>query len=110
MRAAVIRQETVRNAVFALISNSGTLTTPPNLLSSVSGDATSPAGPDGSVQVMKQHQFIGADARCFIVFPSDPVGEVATPLFSMFSTGGTPSVDFLTYAVINRQPGGSCAE
>jgi hypothetical protein len=109
MRAAVIRQEAVRNQVFALINNSGTLTTPPNLLQDIRAINTLKAGIEG-VPIIKTHSFVAGDSRCFIVFPPDPVASVETPLLSMFSSGGaTPTVDFMTYAVIHRQSGGDCA-
>ncbi len=109
MRAAVIRQEAVRNQVFALINNSGTLTTPPNLLDQVSATNTVQAGIEG-VPIIKTHSFVAGTSSCFIVFPPDPVASVETPLLSMFSSGGaTPTVNFMTYAVIHRQSGADCA-
>lgn len=109
MRAAVIRQEVVRNSVFALINNSGTLTTPPNLLSDVGSTSTRPAGVESGVPVIAAHTFVGGTSNCFSVSPPELEAAVGTPLMPMFASGGTPVVKFLTYAVINRQPGGNCA-
>jgi len=111
MRAAVIRQEVVRNSVFALINNSGTLTTPPNLLSSVGHTQTSQAGVlEAGVPVIERHTFVAGSSMCFFVNPPELIESVDTPLLSMFSSGAKPSVKFMTYAVINRQPGGNCAK
>jgi hypothetical protein len=110
MRAAVIRQEAVRNQVFAIINNSGTLTTPPNLLQDIKGIGTLQAGIEGYVPIIKDHSFIAGNSSCIIVYPPDVVANVETPLLSMFSSGsGTPSVNFMTYAVIHRQLGADCA-
>jgi len=109
MRAAVIRQEAVRNQVFALINNSGTLTTPPNLLQDIKGTNTLKAGIEG-VPILKDHNFIAGNSSCFIVSPPDAVSNIETPLLSMFSSGGaTPTVNFMTYAIIYRQLGADCA-
>jgi len=110
MRAAVIRQEVVRNSVFALINNSGTLTTPPNLLSSVGDTSTVPAGVESGVPVIRAHSFVSGGSSCFSVNPPGLLAAVETPLLPMFSSGETPVVNFVTYAVINRQPGGNCAK
>ncbi|MEO5668715.1 MAG: hypothetical protein ABIR96_11705 [Bdellovibrionota bacterium] len=118
MRAAVIREEVVRNSVFALINNSGTLTTPPNLLADAGSSSEQVAdagiietGVPNAVKIMSKskYKFVGGASTCFVVYPSDAIAKVGTPLFSMFSSGSPSSVDFLTYAVINRQPGGNCA-
>jgi hypothetical protein len=115
MRAAVIRQESARNALFAVISNSGTLTTPPNLLQDPRGQGMTPngaglieGGAGNANNVLAAPQFVGADARCFSVTPPELNLGVETKLMPMFSSGGTPTVKILTYAVINRSPGGNC--
>lgn len=114
MRAAVIRQEAVRNSVFAVINNSGTLTTPPNLLQDPTATALKPVGviEGGSQALLSSAQFVAGTSRCFTIYPADPVRNVEAPLLSFFSGaagGGTPTVSFLTYGVIARQPGGNCA-
>jgi hypothetical protein len=119
MRAAVIRQEAVRNAVFSVIHNSGTLTTPPNLLQQVANKGGTNVRNAGTVEagraafpVIGGHSFVGGAATCFRIYPTDPIREVETPLLSFFAggaAGGTPSVSFMTYAVVSRA-GGNCAD
>lgn len=106
MRAAVLRQEIVRNAMFATIHNSGTLTTPANLTEVASGKVNGAGvdyGVSGRVVAAGRMAFVDNQTNCFRVVPKDAIVSIATPLMSaLLGTGGQPDVKISTYAVIHR--------
>jgi hypothetical protein len=121
MRTAVIRQEVVRNAVFAAIFNSGSLTTPSALLSNPSGGPGAAGETDGAghetggsrIIAGNKFAFVGADVNCFVVFPRNPVKTLSTPLLPSLVQGDQPEVSLVTYAVVHRRwnasSGAGCA-
>ncbi len=119
MRAASIRQEVVRNLTFAKIRNSGPLTTTPDQLAGGSGsglprlnmERISVSGGRNAIAetpVMNagNHDFIRFDSNCFTVYPADP--KVTIKLGPLMMAGDLGDLDFSTYAVMYRGPGGGC--
>jgi hypothetical protein len=106
MRAAVIRQEVVRNLTFAKINNSGTLTSPGGHLANSGGMGTDliPAGLGG---FLGRHGFVGRETPCILVRPAEAVGAYPTEMLSTF-VPTTAEVSVLTYGVIYRFPTSSC--
>ncbi len=112
MRSAVVRQEVVRNMAFAAIGNMGSLTTPPDQLSSAKGDplesGPSLRGLGGERFISSSNQvFVGGATRCFRLYPRDTTISLSTPLPSFFQDS-PPQVQFSTYAVVQRLPDGDC--
>jgi hypothetical protein len=111
MRTSIIRQEVVRNMIFAKINNSGNLTSVPSdstsgrlYLGGLGSEFNIPGGGDVITQ---------SDA-CFMVIPGGDANiSVKVPYEgrSIASQGGavkTEEVKITTYAVIYRRNGASC--
>jgi hypothetical protein len=106
LRSATIRQEVVRNLMFAKINNSGTLT------------STIPQ--EGGVRLQLGDAFVNAPVitsqrnaqvlqndSCFTVFPGSTIENV--PVTGVYGAGELPGVDLTTYAVMYRDiTGGGC--
>lgn len=112
MRTSIIRQEVVRNLIFAKINNSGSLTSIPSdssgsrlYLGGIGSPFTVEAG--NPVEISQVNS-------CFMVVPGGDANlKVKTPYedSSSGSSGGasqTGEVNILTYAVIYRNNGASC--
>lgn len=118
MRAAVYRQEVVRNMAFSAMGNMGSLTTPPTQIVDVVADPqTAPGlmgfgmdgGNRGALLAQGQQLFIGQFDSCFAVYPREPTRAITTKLPFVFESDEEhPTVDFATYAVVHRRAGGSC--
>lgn len=107
MRSAVIRQELVRNAMFAAIHNSGSLTTPANLTRVPSGESIGSGvmmNSAGPLIAGPRMAFIDNQTNCFRVLPKDPILSVDTPILESLLGAGNeqPLVKISTYAVIHR--------
>jgi hypothetical protein len=117
MRAAVIRQEVVRNAIFATIHNSGSLTTPPNLMKDAGAPEASLSGAGvhyndyGRVVAGARMAFVDNTTTCFRVLPKDATVNIATPLLGYFmGSSGAAEVKIRTYAVVHRVYDGTSAQ
>lgn len=117
MRAAVIRQEVVRNAMFAMIHNSGSLTTPPNLMKDSGTYDTALRGAGvhsddyGRVVAGTRMAFVDNTTKCFRVLPKDATVNIATPLLGYFmGSSGAAEVKIRTYAVVHRVYDGTATQ
>lgn len=122
-RAAVLRQEVVRNLAFRSIANMGSLTTPPHFMSNYLGDpneAPQPTGLQNSPVFQNTELFMSsqgqvpvtANTRCFTLFPKERVRQipVKVPGFAGGAEDGGVEmvVQMQNYAVVQRLPGGNC--
>jgi hypothetical protein len=107
MRSSQIRQEVVRNLMFAKIDNSGPLVTSaqqtqePLQLAGVEVGSRAPASAVGGNTVA-----MSANTDCLAVFPGDSLSRI--PVTNILGLSGFESeVQVATYAVIFRRSGNS---
>lgn len=113
VRTATIKQEVVRNLLFAKINNSGTLTSTTGQIDSGGGGGENLTGlrlegaNTGAVEVVKNNQndFISSDTSCFTVIPAE--ASVGLPLGSLLLGGDLGVVNVSTFAVMYRNAGGA---
>lgn len=109
VRASQLRQEAVRNMMFAKIANKGTLTS-----TGVQEDqgvvfSQGDQGFRGPAAISSnQNSFVDQTVPCFSVSPSDLSFGVPFPE-SIAGLGRIPQlVNIATYAVMHRDSGGTC--
>ncbi len=110
MRSATIKQEIIRNLMFAKINNSGTLTTTTNQVKPGSSDLSIAASINSieatnSISQANNGRVL-RDSSCFAVLPDKP-SETMT-LGPLFMAGELGELNFKTFAVIYRNTDKTC--